>query len=72
MVENRIRKVDLEEVERWKSAGIFRLQSAGLEMEKGLEGFLEAFTCGIFMVCRGLMEVWDGRVLRKKVGSMAG
>ena len=72
LVENRLRDVCLEEVGRWKRvARIFRLQSAGVELKKDLEEFLEAFICEIFMIYRRLMEVWDGKVSRKKVGSMA-
>ena len=53
----------MEEVERWKKvAKIFRLQSIGLEREKDLEHFLDAFGCKIFMVYRKLMDVWDDRV----------
>ena len=56
LVENRLREVSLEEGGRWKRvAEIVRLQSVGLEREKDLENFLEAFGCGIFMACRGLM-----------------
>ena len=62
-MENRLRKVCLEEVGRWnRVAGIFRPWSAGLEREKGLEDFLEAFGCVIFLVCRRLIEIWDGNV----------
>ena len=62
-MENRLREVGLKEVGRWKRvAEIFRLQCAGLEREKGLEDFLEAFGCKIFIIYRGLMEVWDRKV----------
>ena len=43
-MENRLRKVGLEEVGRWKRiAEILRLQSAGLEREKDLEDFFGGF-----------------------------
>ena len=62
-MEYSLRKVGLEDVGRWKRvANIFRLQSAGLQRKKDFEDFLEVFGCEIFMVCRRLMEVWDGRV----------
>ena len=63
MVENKLKKVGLKEIRRWKRvAEIFRLQSAGLEREKDSENFLEAFGYRIFMVCRRLMEIWDDKV----------
>ena len=44
MVENRLRKVGLEEVGRWKRVTeIFRLQTAGMKIKKDLEKLLEAF-----------------------------
>ena len=39
LVENRLRKVSLEEVGRWKRVKIFRLQSTRLQREKDLETF---------------------------------
>ena len=46
-MENRLRKVGLEEVGRWnRVAGIFRLQSAGLQRKKGLEDFWRLLDVG--------------------------